>query len=73
MLLRIVLIPVVVAISYELIRWAGRHDNLVSRILSAPGKALQRLTVYEPDDGMIECAIKAMELVIPEEKGSDAW
>ena len=41
--------------------------------LSAPGKWLQRLTTNEPDDSMIECAIRAMELVIPEEKGSDLW
>jgi uncharacterized protein YqhQ len=73
MLLRLALLPVVVGISYEIIRWAGRHDNWLSAILSAPGKALQHLTVFEPDDEMIECAIKAMELVIPEEKDSDRW
>mgnify|MGYP002298354285 FL=1 len=73
MLLKLALIPVVVGISYEINRWVGRHDNLCSRILSAPGKWLQRLTTNEPDDSMIECAIRALELVIPEEKGSDAW
>ncbi len=73
LLLRLLLLPVVVALSYELNRWVGRHDNLLSSILSAPGKALQRLTVYEPDDGMIECAIEALKLVIPEEKGADRW
>ena len=73
LLLRLVLLPIVVSISYELIRWAGRHDNIVSKILSAPGKALQHLTVFEPDDGMIEVAIEAMKLVIPEEKGTDEW
>ena len=62
-----------VGISYEINRWVGRHDNLCSRILSAPGKWLQRLTTNEPDDSMIECAIRALELVIPEQKGSDAW
>lgn len=72
-LLRIVLLPVVVAISYEINRWAGRHDNLLSKAMAAPGKALQRLTVFEPDDEMIETGIKALTLVIPEEKGSDAW
>ena len=71
--LRLLLLPVVVSISYEINRWVGRHDNLCSRILSAPGKWLQRLTTNEPDDSMIECAIRALELVIPEEKGSDAW
>ena len=71
--LRLLLLPVVVSISYEINRWVGRHDNLCSRILSAPGKWLQRLTTNEPDDSMIECAIRALELVIPEQKGSDAW
>ena len=71
--LRLLLLPVVVSISYEINRWVGRHDNLCSRILSAPGKWLQRLTTNEPDDSMIECAIRALELVIPEQKGSDTW
>ena len=71
--LRLLLLPVVVSISYEINRWVGRHDNLCSRILSAPGKWLQRLTTNEPDDSMIECAIRALELVFPEQKGSDAW
>ncbi|MBQ6397896.1 MAG: DUF1385 domain-containing protein [Eubacteriales bacterium] len=69
----LLLLPVVVGLSYELNRWCGRHDNLLSAVLSAPGKWLQHMTTNEPDDGMIECAIRAMELVIPEEKGSDAW
>lgn len=72
-LLRIALLPVVVALSYELNRWVGRHDNILSTILAAPGKALQHLTVFEPDDDMIRTAIQALTLVIPEEKGSDAW
>ena len=72
--LRVLLLPVIVCVAYELNRWAGRHDtNIVSRIVTWPGKQLQRLTTNEPDDGMIECAIRAMELVIPEEKGKDAW
>ena len=69
----LLLLPVVVGISYEINRWCGRHDNWLSAILSAPGKWLQRITTAEPDDAMIECAIRAMELVIPEEKGSDIW
>ncbi|HIS67441.1 MAG TPA: DUF1385 domain-containing protein [Candidatus Scatomorpha merdipullorum] len=72
--LRLLLLPVIIALAYELNRWAGRHDtNIVSRVVTWPGKQLQRLTTAEPDDGMIECAIRAMELVIPEEKGKDAW
>ena len=69
----LLLLPIVVGISYEINRWCGRHDNWLSAILSAPGKWLQNITTYEPDDSMIEVAIRAMELVIPEEKGSDAW
>ena len=69
----LLLLPVVVGISYEINRWCGAHDNRLSAILSAPGKWLQRITTNEPDDDMIECAIRAMELVIPEEKGSDTW
>ena len=69
----LLLLPVVVGISYEINRWCGKHDNVVSRVVSAPGKWLQHITTFEPDDGMIECAIRAMQLVIPEEKGADEW
>ena len=69
----LLLLPLVVGISYEINRWCGLHDNALSAALSAPGKWLQRITTNEPDDGMIECAIRALELVIPEEAGSDAW
>lgn len=71
--LRLLLLPVVVAISYEIIKWAGRHDNIVTRIISAPGKALQRLTTSEPDDDMLEVAIEALKLVMPEKEGEDKW
>ena len=73
MALRIVLLPVVVGISYELIKYAGRHDNLLTTVLSAPGKALQLVTTAEPDDSMLEVAIEAMKRVIPEEAGADKW
>ena len=69
----LLLLPVVVGISYEINRWCGLHDNKLSAILSYPGKYLQRITTSEPDDGMIECAIRAMELVIPQKQGSDEW
>ena len=71
MALRLVLLPVVVGISYECIRYAGRHDNLLTRILSAPGLWLQRLTTKEPEDEMLEVAIRALEMVLPEEQGAD--
>lgn len=70
---KLLLLPVIVGISYEVIRLAGRYDNPVTRIVSAPGLALQRLTTKEPDDGMIEAAIAAMTPVIPEDGESDQW
>ena len=66
-LIKIVLLPITMGIGYELIKLAGRHDNLFTRIISAPGMWLQRLTVKEPTDDMIECAIKAFEAVVPED------
>ncbi|MDR0446907.1 MAG: DUF1385 domain-containing protein [Oscillospiraceae bacterium] len=73
MALRLVLLPVVVGISYELVKWAGRNDNIITRIISAPGKAMQGLTTKEPDDDMIETAIEALQLVLPEKRGEDEW
>lgn len=61
--IRIALIPVVAGISYELIRLAGRYDNILTKILSMPGMLLQRLTTREPDKEMIEVAIKSVEAV----------
>ncbi len=60
---RILLIPVIASVSYEIIRLAGRSNNIVVRILSAPGMWLQRLTTREPDDKMIEVGIAAVEAV----------
>ena len=67
------LLPVVVGLSYECIRLAGNNDNLFTRILSAPGLAMQRITTREPDDSMIEIAIAAMKPCIPEDKEEDRW
>ncbi len=61
--IRILLIPVIAGISYEFIKLAGRSDNVIIRILSAPGLLLQRLTTKEPDEEMIEVAIKSVEAV----------
>lgn len=69
---KILLIPVICGLGYELIKFCGRHDNWLTRIIAAPGVALQHITVFEPDDSMIECAIAAIKEVIPED-GSDAW
>ena len=62
-LLRIALIPVIAGISYEIIRLAGRTDNILVKIISAPGMLLQRLTTKEPDESMVEVAIKSVEAV----------
>lgn len=62
-LLRIVLIPVIAGISYEILRLAGRSDNLFIKIISAPGMMLQRLTTKEPDESMVEVAIASVEAV----------
>ena len=72
MMLRLVLLPVVVGIAYECNRWAGRHDGVISRAIRWPGIQMQKLTVFEPDDSMIEVAIASMEKVIPPDD-SDAW
>ena len=73
LLVRLALLPVVVAISYECNRFVGRHDNRLTRLLSAPGMWFQHFTTNEPDDSMIEVAIEALKLVIPEEAGADRW
>ena len=68
----LLLVPVV-GITYEFNRFVGRHDNAVTRVLSAPGMWLQNFTTFEPDDSMLEVAIEALKLVLPDEKGKDAW
>lgn len=69
-LIKVACLPITAGIGYELIKLAGRSDNAVVRIISKPGMWLQHLTTKEPDDSMIECAIAAMEKVIPDD-GSD--
>lgn len=69
-LLKLALLPITMGIGYELIKWAGRKENLLTRVISAPGMWLQHITVFEPTDDMIECAIAAIRAVIPED-GSD--
>lgn len=72
-LIKLALLPFVVGISYELLKIAGRYDNIATRIISFPGLKLQRLTTREPDDSQIEVAIAAMEAVIPENREDDEW
>ena len=71
-LLKIMILPLTVGISYEFIRYAGRHTNLFTRILSAPGLWMQRLTTREPDEKMIEVAIASLKAALPEEFPEEA-
>ena len=70
---KLLLLPLVVSVTYEINRWAGRHDNTFTRILTAPGMWMQNFTTNEPDDSMIEVAIAALEAVIPTQEGADRW
>ncbi|MBQ1236744.1 MAG: DUF1385 domain-containing protein [Oscillospiraceae bacterium] len=70
---KLLLLPVVVGISYEIIKLAGRYTNLCTRAISAPGMWLQKITTQEPDDEMIEIALAALMPVLPEVEGSDNW
>ena len=70
---KLLLLPLVVGITYEINRWAGRNDNGFTRILTAPGMWLQNFTTNEPDDSMIEVGMAAVEAVLPEQEGADRW
>ena len=70
---KLAMLPLTVGVGYELIKLAGRHDNWFTRAISAPGMWMQRLTTIEPDDDMIECAITALQAVIPEDPEADQW
>jgi len=73
LLFRLLLLPLVCGISYELLKLAGRYDNWFTKALRAPGVAMQTITTKEPDDQMIETAIDALKRVIPGDKGADNW
>lgn len=62
---KLLIMPIVMGLGYEFIRYAGKHDNLFVKILSAPGLWMQRITTAEPDDSMIEVGIAAINAVIP--------
>ena len=73
MLIKLLLLPVLVSITYEINRLVGRHDNGLTRVLTAPGLWLQNFTTNEPDDSMIEVGIASLRAVLPEKEGQDAW
>ena len=70
---KLMLLPLVVSVAYEINRWVGKHDNTFTRILTAPGLWMQNFTTNEPDDTMIEVAITAVQAVLPEKEGADEW
>ena len=70
---KLLLLPVVMGISYELLKWCGRSDNFATRIIRQPGIWVQHLTVFEPDDSMIEVAIAAVTPVLPEDPEDGRW
>ena len=72
-LFKLLLLPLVVSVAYECNRWVGRHDNALSRVLTAPGMWFQYFTTNEPDDSMIEVGIAAVKAVLPEQEGADRW
>ncbi len=72
-IIKLLLVPLICGLGYELIKICGKYDNFVTRIIAYPGLLVQHLTVYEPDDGMIEIAIAAMTPVIPENEEEDKW
>ena len=73
LMFKLLLLPLVVSITYEINRWAGRHDNWFTKILTAPGMWLQNFTTNEPDDSMIEVGITAVQAVLPQEEGAARW
>lgn len=70
---KLLLLPLVVSIAYEINRLVGRYDNVLTRIVTAPGMWFQHFTTNEPDDSMIQVGIAALEAVLPEQEGADRW
>ena len=73
MLVHLLLLIPVVGVTYEFNRYVGGHDNWLTRLLSKPGLWMQNFTTNEPDDSMIEVAIEAVKLVLPDHEGDDQW
>ena len=71
--LKLIFLPVVVGIAYEILKFTGRHENACTKVLAAPGLFFQKFTTKEPEDDMIEIAIAATLKVIPECEEDDRW
>ena len=69
--IKILMLPLICGVGYELIKLAGKYDNWLTKLISLPGVWFQHITVLEPDDSMIECAIAAMKEVIPEDHSDE--
>jgi len=72
-IIRLLLLPAVAGVSYELIKFAGRHNGIIVKIISAPGMWLQKITTNEPDDSQIEVAITALQSVLTGDRNDDKW
>jgi uncharacterized protein YqhQ len=72
-LIKILILPLICGVGYELLRFCGRHDNKFTRAISAPGMWMQKITTNEPDDSMIEVAIESLKAVLPENDEEDNW
>ena len=70
---KLLLLPLIVGVAYEINRFVGRHDNWFTRIITCPGMWFQNFTTNEPDDSMIEVGIAAVQAVLPEKEGEDLW
>ena len=71
--IKILLLPIVAGVSYEIIKILGRYDNKFTRIVAAPGMWLQYITTREPDESQIEVAIASLKAVLTESKEDDKW
>lgn len=70
---KLLMLPLIVGVGYEINRWVGRHDNAFTRVLTGPGMWFQNFTTNEPNDAMIEVGIASLQAVLPEEEGADRW
>ena len=70
-LIKILMIPLICGIGYELIKICGKHDNMVTRAIATPGLWVKRLTTKEPEDDMIEVAIESLKAVLPKEESGE--
>ena len=70
-LIKLPLMPIICGLGFEFIAYAGKHDNILTRILSAPGLWMQRVTTREPDEKQLEIAITALMASMPEEFGEE--